>query len=66
MKNDIHCKKGRNTGYMVVNGHNYLLVKSSNTLNKAFERDWTVSFALLLPSMVNEFYGYFLIKGDKN
>ncbi len=51
---------------MLVNGHNYLLVKSSNTLNKAFERDWTVSFALLLPSMVNEFYGYFLIKGDKN
>ena len=34
---------------MIVDGYNYLQVKTSNKLNKVFEGDWAISLTLLLP-----------------
>ncbi len=50
MKNAIHCKKGGNTGYMLVNSLNYVKIKYQK-VNHAFEGDWTISLALLSPAM---------------
>ncbi len=48
---------------MLVDGTNYLLVKNSHLLQKTFEGDWTVSFALIWPTVQDGFWGYLLQKG---
>jgi len=49
---------------MVVDGLNALLVKGSDTLQKTFAGDWTISFALIMPITEDGFWGYFFQKGD--
>ena len=59
------CKKGGNTKYMLTNGHNYLLVKNTQMLQKTFKGDWTLSFAIRVPAKEKGFWIVFIHKGDK-
>ncbi len=38
-------------------------MKNSHTLQKTFEGDWTISFALHLPAKEKGFFAYVLVKG---
>ncbi len=50
---------------MIANGQNYLQVKHPQQLQKAFSGDWTISFALRFPDVVEHgFWGYFFLKGN--
>ena len=50
---------------MLTNGYNYLLVKHSDTLQKGFEGDWTVSFALRLSAKKRGVHRWVLFRTDE-
>ena len=60
------CKKGGNTKYMLTNGHNYLLVKNTQMLQKTFKGDWTLSFAIRVPAREMGFWPRLLQKGAES
>ncbi len=48
---------------MLVDGYNSLQIKDLHNLQKTFEEDYTVSFAVMIPTTRDGFWGYFMQKG---